>query len=148
MDSKLATRLSFTVYLDDDYDGGELSFTRADRCGTCIASDVAHVTVKPRRGSAAVFYQCVPEFSHFPHAVRRGHKNIMRTDVMYRFSDSNKADAGGMHVTLSALKLCMNHAATPRAFALASFVLTMISFSNVLIVSQPRLGPEESLMHT
>lgn len=95
-DPNVASRISFTVYLDDDYDGGELSFVKELRMDGLYPT--SHLTVKPRKGSAVLFYQCVPQFAHWPHEIKRGQKSIMRADVMYRFPDGEAADVGGIHL--------------------------------------------------
>ena len=57
-----------------------------------------HSTVKPRLGSAVLFYQGAPQFAHLPHTVTRGSKEILRADIMYRFESADAADVGGLRV--------------------------------------------------
>jgi hypothetical protein len=97
-DPTIASRISFTVYLDDAYEGGELSFVNELRMDG--STPKLHTTLKPQRGSAVLVYQCVPQFAHLPHEIKRGQKSIMRADVMYRFPDSAGADIGGINVSL------------------------------------------------
>lgn len=90
----IASRISFTVYINDNYSGGELSFVGKLHMDGSVEGE--HSCTKPRRGSAVLFYQCVPEFAHLPHKVKEGSKSIIRADVMYRFEDSKMADVGGI----------------------------------------------------
>jgi len=95
-DPTIASRVSFTCYLNDDYEGGELSFvSRLHEDGTASGE---HSTVKPRLGSAVLFYQGAPQFAHLPHTVTRGSKEILRADIMYRFESADAADVGGLRV--------------------------------------------------
>ena len=61
-----ASRLSFIIYLNDDFSGGETT--------------VVDKTIKPRRGMALLFRH---ELLHEGRAVKSGTKYVMRTDVMY-----------------------------------------------------------------
>ena len=91
-DPCVSSRISFTVYLNDDFDGGELDFIGELRMdGTHGPS---HISLPPKAGAAVLFYQALPEFAHLPHQVRRCCKNILRADVMYRFKDKDTADVG------------------------------------------------------
>merc|ERR1711933_501502 len=80
-----ASRISFTVYLNDDYNGGDLSFIGELRMDGTHGGE--HLRTHPRKGSAVLFYQGVPEFAHLPRAIEGGTKSIMRADVLYRFAD-------------------------------------------------------------
>lgn len=91
---RIGSRLSFTLYLDDDYTGGELSFVSELTMDGSIKGE--HSKTKPRKGSAVVFYQSVPEFAHMPHAVTSGCKSIMRADVFYEFESRHSAMVGGL----------------------------------------------------
>jgi len=91
-DRNVASRISFTVYLNDTYEGGELGFIGKLRMDGSY--DGEHLREKSRKGSAALFYQGVPEFAHLPHAITSGCKSIMRADVLYRFEDEEAADVG------------------------------------------------------
>jgi hypothetical protein len=88
----IASRISFTVYLNDEYEGGDLSFVaRLNMDGTIEGE---HSRRHPKAGSAVLFYQGVPEFAHLPHEVRGGCKSILRADVLFRFADKEAADVG------------------------------------------------------
>jgi 2OG-Fe(II) oxygenase superfamily len=66
------SRLTFMVYLNDDFTGGETKFY-GDRGGPTV-------TVRPERGMALVF---VHRQLHEGAPVIRGRKYVLRTDVMY-----------------------------------------------------------------
>lgn len=59
--------LTFLVYLNDDFEGGETRFTR--------------LAVRPERGAALVFLHAI---EHAGASVESGHKYVLRTDVMFR----------------------------------------------------------------
>merc|ERR1719223_857031 len=82
-DKCVASRISFTVYLNDDYTGGDLGFIGELRMDGPHGRE--HTRLQPRKGSAVLFYQGVPEFAHMPHAIETCNKSIMRADVLYRF---------------------------------------------------------------
>jgi hypothetical protein len=88
----VVSRISFTVYLNDDYEGGELGFIGELRLDGTHGEE--HLRVRPRKGSAVLFYQGVPEFAHLPHEITSGCKSIMRADVLYQFDDERAADVG------------------------------------------------------
>merc|ERR1711972_688430 len=88
----VASRISFTVYLNADYEGGELGFVgKLNDDGTYTGE---HSRTRGRTGSAVLFYQGVPEFAHVPHRIGRGSKSIMRADVLYAFASQVDADVG------------------------------------------------------
>lgn len=62
-----ASRLTFMVYLNEDFDGGDTEFT--------------HQTVRPVAGAALLFSH---ELLHQGGTVTRGVKYVLRSDVMYR----------------------------------------------------------------
>lgn len=95
-DNSVASRISFTVYLNDDYSGGDLGFIGELRMDGTHGGE--HSRVHPRQGSAVLFYQGVPEFAHYPHAIESGSKSIMRADVLYQFQDEHAADVGCLRV--------------------------------------------------
>lgn len=95
-DKYIASRISFTVYLNDDYTGGDLGFIGELRMDGTHGGE--HLRVHPRKGSAVLFYQGVPEFAHYPHAIESGSKSIMRADVLYQFQDEHAADVGCLRV--------------------------------------------------
>eukprot|EP00938_MAST-03A_sp_MAST-3A-sp1_P000010 g10.t1 len=95
------TRMSLTVYLDTDYEGGELAFVD----GADIATDTMlfhggglkavfdsypepKLVLRPSPGDAVIFYQNFPCYSHCVYPLKRGTKSIMRADFMYEFSKS------------------------------------------------------------
>lgn len=61
------SKLTFMIYLNDDFEGGETSFEDA--------------TIVPRRGMALFF---VHQIRHKGQPVLKGRKYVLRTDVMYR----------------------------------------------------------------
>lgn len=61
------SKLTFMIYLNDDFEGGETSFE--------------NVTIVPRQGMALFF---VHQIRHKGQPVTRGRKYVLRTDVMYR----------------------------------------------------------------
>jgi len=61
------SRITFMVYLNDDYEGGETKFD--------------NVTIKPKTGTALCF---IHEQKHEGSPVPKGTKYVIRTDVMYR----------------------------------------------------------------
>jgi predicted 2-oxoglutarate/Fe(II)-dependent dioxygenase YbiX len=65
------SHLTFMVYLNDEFEGGETVFYHKR----------PHVAVKPERGMALVFYH---RLGHEGAAVIRGRKYVLRSDVMYR----------------------------------------------------------------
>ena len=84
----IGSRFSLTIYLDDEYTGGEFVFVKGvhddGRYDTIIK------TIKPKAGMALLFYQDVSEFSHATLPVKSGVRSIMRSDVLYYF-ESNEA---------------------------------------------------------
>ncbi len=63
--------LTFMVYLNDDFEGGQTSFENA--------------IVKPQQGMALFF---VHQIRHKGEPVTRGRKYVLRSDVMYRYVSS------------------------------------------------------------
>eukprot|EP01084_Bolivina_argentea_P115594 205539_1 len=92
----IVSRLSFTVYLNEDFEGGYTSFVKGMKNDGSF--DEEYYKNKPKTGSAIVFYQCVPEFAHNATVVYNGHKSIMRADILYRFSNKTIADVGGLNI--------------------------------------------------
>lgn len=95
-DERIASRISFTLYLNDAFDGGETNFVKGVKLDGSHGG--VHYSNRPRTGSAIMFYQCAPEFSHTAEVVVNGLKSIMRSDVMYRFASATAADRGGVLV--------------------------------------------------
>jgi predicted 2-oxoglutarate/Fe(II)-dependent dioxygenase YbiX len=62
------SQLTFMIYLNDDFEGGETSFERT--------------SIVPQRGMALFF---VHQILHKGQPVVRGRKYVLRTDVMYRY---------------------------------------------------------------
>jgi hypothetical protein len=69
------SQLTFMMYLNDEFTGGETKFYREDL--------TSHVTVKPKRGMALVFTHVQ---LHEGAPVLEGRKYVLRTDVMYSLS--------------------------------------------------------------
>jgi hypothetical protein len=69
------SQLTFMVYLNDDFTGGETKFY--------LDNGMPRLDVKPERGMALVF---VHRQLHEGAAVIAGRKYVLRTDVMYRKS--------------------------------------------------------------
>jgi predicted 2-oxoglutarate/Fe(II)-dependent dioxygenase YbiX len=72
-DSREQSQLTFMVYLNDDFTGGETRFYLEDRR--------LRLAVRPERGMALVF---VHRQLHEGAVVEQGRKYVLRTDVMYR----------------------------------------------------------------
>lgn len=71
-DNDEESQLTFMVYLNDDFSGGETKFYLDDR--------TPRLTVRPERGMALVF---VHRQLHEGAVVTQGRKYVLRTDVMY-----------------------------------------------------------------
>jgi len=80
-------KVSFVMYLNDDYEGGEISFTIRDSQGPIQGgtpdSDFAnanpssyHFAVKPKAGSIIVFPPS-PPYHHTAHLVKSGYKYMV-----------------------------------------------------------------------
>ena len=69
--------LTFMIYLNDGFEGGETLFTKIG--GLYLSED--DLSVKPRRGMALIFRH---KIAHTGREVTRGRKYVLRTDVMYR----------------------------------------------------------------
>lgn len=89
-DENVASRLSFTLYLNESFNNGETAFVLGPIGLNGSHGDIYLKSV-PKTGGAILFYQTVPEYMHAAEIVRSGKKYIMRSDVMYRFP--NKAAA-------------------------------------------------------
>ncbi len=72
------SQLTFMVYLNEDFEGGETNFFREDR-----GDDELFLSVKPKTGMALVFMHPI---LHEGAVVESGRKSVIRTDVMYRRS--------------------------------------------------------------
>ena len=78
------SQLTFLLYLDDDYDGGETSFlVSSGREAEAEASRIVSVAVP--KGSALCFFHGEHHLSplHEGSLVTRGIKRIVRSDVLY-----------------------------------------------------------------
>ena len=62
------SRLTFMIYLNDDFEGGQTSFKNC--------------TIVPKTGLALLF---IPQIRHKGEPVTKGRKYVLRTDVMYRY---------------------------------------------------------------
>ena len=69
-DATEASYLTFMIYLNDDFTGGETTFEQ--------------VWIKPRQGMALLFFHNV---YHSGREVTQGTKYVLRTDVMYRLDE-------------------------------------------------------------
>ena len=74
----LRSRLTYIVYLNDDFEGGETKFREPHP-----------LAVRPVKGTALVFAH---PLSHEGAEVRTGRKYVVRTDVMYRGDDGPYLD--------------------------------------------------------
>jgi prolyl 4-hydroxylase len=74
------SQLTFMIYLNDDFEGGETKFY-ADDWNVLVAS------IKPVKGMALVFEH---EQLHEGAPVTSGRKYVIRTDVMYRIKRGNR----------------------------------------------------------
>ena len=77
-DSGEESKLTFLVYLNDDFTGGTTDFYQDDDGND--DEDTLRVRVFPKRGMALVFAH---RQLHEGAAVERGRKYVLRTDVMY-----------------------------------------------------------------
>jgi len=64
------SKLTFLIYLNSDFDGGETSFD--------------NFTVNPKKGSALVFKH---ELKHQGNEILSGVKYVLRTDIMYKLNN-------------------------------------------------------------
>lgn len=71
---------TFMVYLNDDFEGGDTSFSQVSY-GVASIGDMIRIT--PRKGMALLFHHPI---LHRGDAVTAGRKYVLRTDVMYRRS--------------------------------------------------------------
>ena len=72
-DKSTWSEFAFLIYLNDDYVGGQTKFIRA--------------TVEPKRGMALLFKH---QLVHEGCPVIEGTKYVLRTDVMYKFQESEE----------------------------------------------------------
>jgi hypothetical protein len=85
------SQLTFLLYLDGEYEGGETTFFVPDESGT--RGELVSVTV-PRGGVLCFFHGEHPlSLLHEGSTIRRGLKRIVRSDVLY----SNGVGEGGDH---------------------------------------------------
>jgi predicted 2-oxoglutarate/Fe(II)-dependent dioxygenase YbiX len=71
-DNGQESKLTFMIYLNDDFTGGETTFY--------VSNGITRLTVAPQRGMALVF---VHQQLHEGTPVVSGRKYVLRTDVMY-----------------------------------------------------------------
>ncbi len=82
LDTSGSTRsyLTFLIYLNDGFDGGETRFFYPDETGTLVARGIV-----PTMGSVLVFPQGnTASLLHEGSAVTKGKKFVVRTDVLYK----------------------------------------------------------------
>jgi predicted 2-oxoglutarate/Fe(II)-dependent dioxygenase YbiX len=77
------SRVTFMVYLNDDYAGGTTDFYHDD--------ETPRTSIRPRRGLALAFLH---HQLHEGAPVTRGRKYVLRTDVMYRLRPTAPGEAG------------------------------------------------------
>ncbi|KIM43787.1 hypothetical protein M413DRAFT_443685 [Hebeloma cylindrosporum] len=91
-DPTVYSRLTFLIYLNDDFDGGCTTFFLPSeaKMGTLDARGV-----KPRKGSVCVFPHGKASGSllHEGSGVTRGAKYVIRTEVLYEVDKSERVDA-------------------------------------------------------
>jgi hypothetical protein len=75
------SQLTFMIYLNDDFTGGETNFYLRPEGQWYGVSDQPSLSVRPVRGAALVFVHWV---LHEGAPVRAGRKYVLRTDVMCR----------------------------------------------------------------
>lgn len=68
-----ASYFTFMIYLNDNYEGGETTFT--------------HLTIQPKQGMALLFFH---DIEHEGSSVKQGVKYVLRTDVMYKLNIENE----------------------------------------------------------
>ena len=73
LDESTESRITFMIYLNDDFEGGETKFD--------------DLTIVPKKGTALCF---IHEQKHEGCPVTEGSKYVLRTDVMYRKTPSNQ----------------------------------------------------------
>lgn len=74
------SRLSFLIYLNGDFEGGETVFFGAKQ-EDGLRREIARIS--PRQGDALVFLH---EWRHEGRALVSGRKYVLRTDVFFRFA--------------------------------------------------------------
>jgi len=67
-----ASYFTFMIYLNDNYEGGETTFT--------------NLTIQPRQGTALVFLH---DLEHEGSSVIQGIKYVLRTDIMFRLEEES-----------------------------------------------------------
>ncbi len=65
-----ASYFTFMIYLNDDYEGGETTFT--------------NITIQPKQGTALIFFH---DLEHEGCAVKQGIKYVLRSDIMFRLEE-------------------------------------------------------------
>jgi prolyl 4-hydroxylase len=65
-----ASYFTFMIYLNDDYEGGETTFT--------------NITIQPKQGTALIFFH---DLEHKGCAVKQGIKYVLRSDIMFRLEE-------------------------------------------------------------
>ena len=62
-----ASYFTFMIYLNDNYEGGETTFTS--------------LTIEPKQGTALIFFH---DLEHEGSSVKKGIKYVLRTDIMFK----------------------------------------------------------------
>lgn len=93
------SRLTFLVYLNDDFEGGSTTFFMPRKPSCASSSDATDAEagvqlrrhpVKPVAGSALCFPQSnMASLLHEGSPVTRGTKYVIRTDVMFKMNDDD-----------------------------------------------------------
>jgi len=68
-----ASYFTFMIYLNDNYEGGETTFT--------------NLTIQPKQGTALIFFH---DLEHEGSSVKQGIKYVLRTDIMYRLGEEKE----------------------------------------------------------
>jgi hypothetical protein len=82
-DGTSMSKLTFLIYLNDDFEDGWTTFFLPSNSNTGHEMDA--VRIEPRMGSALVFPhgECLDALLHEGSGVRSGYKYVIRTDVLY-----------------------------------------------------------------
>ncbi len=67
-----ASYFTFMIYLNDNYEGGETTFTS--------------LKIEPKQGTALLFFH---DLEHEGSSVKQGIKYVLRTDIMFRLEEEN-----------------------------------------------------------
>jgi len=95
-DPTVASRITLTMYLEEDYEGAEFVFVKGIEPHGYWYEE--HYRPEPKTGDAILFYQQVQEFEHAVRPLTSGSKTIMRSDVLYKFASVEEAGNAGRHI--------------------------------------------------